>query len=184
MKYFAMIGGERVGPASIEELAKMGLRPDTYVWCKTMDDWKHADEVADICRYYRQYLSTPANAVEQTQDTDPEPAINKSSDKGLPLRFRRIIEESGTLAEAGQQPTPDLSKQPRSFLLEAIALTLLCCPLTGCIAIFFAIQTRKQWNAGKREDAYECARKTKMWLGITFFMGFLIYAFLGHKAGF
>lgn len=178
-----MIGGERIGPASIDELAQRGLRPDTYVWCKTMDDWRHADEVADICRYYRQRLSAPV-ASDAQKDEKPEESLSEASDSKLPARFRSMIEESGTPAEVGHQPSPDLSRKPKSYIIEAIALTLLCSPLTGIIAIFFALRTARLWNAGKREEAYDSVRKTKMWLGITFFMGFLIYAFLGHKAGF
>ncbi len=49
MKYFAVIDKKQIGPCSIEELVEAGLRPDNYVWCKGMDDWEPAKDVADIC---------------------------------------------------------------------------------------------------------------------------------------
>ena len=57
MKYFAMIGGRQYGPMDLDDMPKEGVRPDTYVWCKGMEDWTQASEVPDICRYFRQRLS-------------------------------------------------------------------------------------------------------------------------------
>ena len=57
MKYFAMIGGHRYGPMELDEMVREGVRPGTYVWCKGMEDWVKAEEVPDICRYFRQRLS-------------------------------------------------------------------------------------------------------------------------------
>lgn len=57
MKYFAMIGGVQRGPFDLDRLVEEGVRPDTYVWCKGMDDWTQANEVPDICRFFRQRLA-------------------------------------------------------------------------------------------------------------------------------
>lgn len=46
MRYFAMIDGERRGPFELSQLADAGVRPGTYVWCKGMDDWEKAEDVA------------------------------------------------------------------------------------------------------------------------------------------
>ena len=52
-----MIGGERRGPYELDELSGAGVRPDTYVWCKTMTDWQQARDVAEICRHFRRQLA-------------------------------------------------------------------------------------------------------------------------------
>ncbi len=57
MKYFAMIDGQRTGPWELWQLPEAGVTPDTYVWCKGMTDWRKAEVVADVCRYYRQHLA-------------------------------------------------------------------------------------------------------------------------------
>lgn len=46
--YFAMIGGERVGPFSIEGLIERGLKRDTPVWKNGMSDWMPASSRSDI----------------------------------------------------------------------------------------------------------------------------------------
>ena len=51
-----MIDGRKSGPYTLDELQEAGVTPETYVWCKGMDDWEKAADVADICRYYRQRL--------------------------------------------------------------------------------------------------------------------------------
>lgn len=52
-----MIDGEQKGPMNLEDLAEAGVRPDTYVWCKSLPDWMKASDVPDICRYFRLRLS-------------------------------------------------------------------------------------------------------------------------------
>lgn len=53
-----MIGDEQRGPFEISQLADAGVRPDTYVWCKTMDDWTPASEVPEIRRYFQSRIES------------------------------------------------------------------------------------------------------------------------------
>ena len=52
-----MLGDRQVGPMTLEELADLGIRPDTYIWCKGMPDWERADENGDVCRFFRRRLA-------------------------------------------------------------------------------------------------------------------------------
>ena len=79
MKYFAMIGGRRYGPMDLDGLVREGVRPDTYVWCKGMPDWIKAEEVPDICRYFRQRLS--GTLPSQKAPGPQEPARLKAIDE-------------------------------------------------------------------------------------------------------
>ena len=189
MRYFAMIEGERRGPFELQELAGAGVRPDTYVWCKTMADWQKAREVAEICRYYRRHLAgadLPATAQEHEQSGGSD----SDAFSGVPLQVRRIVEKSGLTPGAPVDDEPDTSVPPRTYLGVAIAITLLCFPITGLIAIYFAVMTRRLWAEGctDRDDAedyrrmaHDYSRQTKMWIGISFFLGMILYAFLGFK---
>ena len=56
-KYYAMINDRRCGPFTLEELSDAGVRPDTYVWSRDLPDWTHADEVADICQFFRKRIA-------------------------------------------------------------------------------------------------------------------------------
>ena len=66
---------------------------------------------------------------------------------------------------------------PRSRLIDAIMVTLLCCPLTGIVAIYFAYKTNELWLKNQRNESYDMARKAKMWIGITIFLGVMLNAF-------
>lgn len=70
MKYFAMIGGVQRGPFPLDRLVEEGVRPDTYVWCKGMDDWVQANEVPDICRFFRQRLAGMHGSQNQSPSAD------------------------------------------------------------------------------------------------------------------
>lgn len=101
MKYFAMIDGRRYGPMELDDLVREGVRPDTYVWCKGMEDWAMADEVPDICRYFRQRLSGTlpsqkyggaheSERLKAMDDDEQERLLNQ-----LPPMARNIVRKSG-----------------------------------------------------------------------------------------
>jgi len=196
MKYYAMIDGRQQGPFELAELHAAGVLPDTYVWCKTMDDWEKAEDVAEICRFYRQrifYLMHP----------DPEPAPTQQVPPGdqyqeFPMRFRNYARQAGAdpFLNISEE---DFSREPRSMIAPALVTLFLCFPITGIVALYYAILSRKAWkdaergNADHNKDLYsneeikeyarkahDYARKAKMWVGITFFFGFIFTAFLSQ----
>ncbi len=179
MKYYAIIDGEQSGPYTLEELVDKGIGPDTYVWSKGMSDWERADEVADICRHYRQRLSrlqhpAPLLPSIQTDPSGPEP---------VPVSLPDPAEHD-----------PDMPP-PHGMLLAAILATLFCFPFTGIIAIYYSVRARNAWqesqrarsdvsaplyNDRERENLQsrmtDAVRYSKMWTGISVFLGFLLYA--------
>lgn len=189
--YFAMVEGERIGPLTLDSLVESGVRPDTYVWAKGMDDWQQAADVADICRYFRQRLFDkmhPAPRLVECPTPKPEP-------EGVPTML-------------GTYPFPmpeddidNMVQPPVSLLAVAILLSLLCFPPTGFVAIYYSVLSRKAWDQtshsesknGKnlytaeerrqyKQQAYDAARKAKMWIGITFFLGLIMYSFFINLA--
>lgn len=185
--YFAMIDGERRGPFALDALAEAGVTPDTYVWSKGMSDWEKARDVADICRYYRQRIFDrmhPAPTLPAQPEPQPEQEQQQVPGYGYP--FPMPPDDADTATEP-----------PMSLLAISIVMTFLCFPPTGFVAIYYAVMSRKAWDhtvmseskSSKdlytpeerekyRRVAYDAARKAKMWAGITFFMGFILYAFL------
>ncbi len=181
MKYFAMIDGEQVGPLQLHDLPAAGVRPDTYVWCKGMTDWRRAREVADISRFYRQRISSimhPAPAPPAATETNT-PAQEAT---GMP-RFDRFLQQSDNPLPQGKLPEPDYNLPPRTMLVESVILTVFCFPLTGFVAIYYAVMTRREWSNGNKKEAHEYSRRAKMWAGITFFLGMMLYALIGRQAG-
>ena len=79
-------------------------------------------------------------------------------------------------------------------------MTLFCFPFTGLVAIYYSYKARSAWQeswrsqqkANKplysdsereelRKQAHDYDRQAKMWIGITFFLSLILYAFVGHK---
>lgn len=204
VRYFAMIGGQQCGPYTLDELPGAGVRPDTYVWCKGMADWEKAEDVADICRYYRMRIfdmmhgglrnesavSGQTGASEKSGGEDPY--------GNVPLRFREFARKSGI--DPGEfndiNPEPDISRPPMPTLMLALATTIFCSPLTGLIAVYYSFKSAKTWNESERNDsskdiytpgerkelklkAYDYSRRAKMWIGISFFVGIIATALVG-----
>lgn len=187
-----MIDGERQGPFELEQLADVGVRPDTYVWCKGMPDWQPAEEVADICRFWRRHITelmypqlaepSPSAHYDENIKNTPE----KKSDEELnPARRRAIGPENDKIIN----PDPSVfeSEPPRTMLM-AVLVTLLCLPPTGFAAIYYSWLSGKRWRESAsqqeperlqtRRDAHDAARLARMWTGITLFLGMIAWSFI------
>lgn len=188
MKYYAVIKDRQFGPYTLEELVDAGIRPDTYVWCKGMDDWVPAEEVADICRCFRQRLSRLQHPV-----TTAPPAA-----------------AGGAMPAAGPSEPPEAAPDPADHnpelppptgLLVAAIFSIFLFPITGALATIHAMDAQKYWNESRRSDAKNSkklytaeeranlrdrmasnVRQCKMWTGITIFIGMMLYAAIFHFA--
>lgn len=179
-----MIEGERRGPYELDELVEAGVGPDTYVWCKGMDDWQKAEDVADICRFFRVRifnLMHPAKISEPEVEPQPEDLQTQ-------------------LSTASLEPVYDTSNPPFPTLFISILMTFFCFPITGLVAVYYSYKSRAAWAEAKagesdkknkmydegereqlRRQAHDYARQARMWIGITFFLSFILYALISHK---
>lgn len=196
-KYFAMIEGRQQGPFTLSELPGAGVTPDTYVWCRGMEDWEQASKVADICRYYRQrlsgslpedrekYLSGPApyeNTLKEKQQDQPAP-VDLLDPQGKP-KLRDIMQEVNRIYEEEMQERANPTRPPRVSLALAIATTLLCFPPTGFVAIYQCTRATGLWKSAaqgeegreQRIAAHDAARLARMWTGITLCLGMISWA--------
>lgn len=189
-KYYAMINDRRCGPFTLEELADAGVRPDTYVWSRDLPDWTHADEVADICQFFRKRIADlkrprPVGLPASAQET---PEVQEETPERIWLHNLPEPEEDPADHDPSQPPPPML-------LPLAIMVTLLCFPPTGIVAIYYAIKARKNWAEACRSDSRSsaqlysdserrdirthmavCVRRSMMWTGISAFLGMIVYA--------
>ena len=46
--YYLFIDNEQRGPFSLEQLAEMGITPETEVWTQGMADWQQAGDVPQL----------------------------------------------------------------------------------------------------------------------------------------
>lgn len=202
MKYFAMINGVRKGPFELSEFPKEGITPETYIWCKGMSDWRQAGDVADVCRFYRNHIfdilhpsdpKIPESTVSAENDSD----LSEDELSSIPLRYRHMVRKSGERPGTPIVEQPDFTSAPMSMMALAIIVTLVCFPPTGLFAIYYSYMSAKTWKESQRSDSksskelysdeerkrlrrlsHDFSRSAKMWTGITFFLGFLLYAFI------
>lgn len=183
MNYYAMIDGEQKGPYDLNQLVEAGLRPSTYIWHKGLQDWIKAEEDPDICRFYRnrlydimhpQPVSTAADGFKVLPDQ------NEKTVNGSRTRFDMYLKETGeqlpTLEEIDARQNTDI--RPVSMVGYAWLVTIVCFLPTGLVALVYAYKSRKAWNHGHSTEAHDYCRMSKMWTGISFFIGLMFYALI------
>ncbi len=183
-----MADGQRRGPYRIDQLVEAGVGPSTYVWCKGMDDWQRADEVAEICRFWRRRLAGIHDADEELKNTDPKMGDDNPSGEDMNPHIGRAT-ILGPEQDSMSNPDPEtLRKQPANGMMLAVLFTLLCFPPTGFVAIFMYWRSAAEWARslnvkgeeaeGMRRAAWDYSRQGRMWTGITFFLGLILWALL------
>lgn len=126
-----MIDGHQYGPMEIEDLAREGVRPDTYVWCKQMEDWERAEDVPDICRYFRQRLSgtlpsqkylgsLDADRLRIADEEEQERLLNQ-----LPPMARNIVRKSGIKLTKENFPEPENVHFPKALPIILYIVSIL-----------------------------------------------------------
>lgn len=192
-----MINGERQGPFTLDQLHSAGVTPDTYVWCKGMADWEKAEDVAEICRFYRQRIFNLMHPSAGSPESAPSAGEEEDPYSEFPLSFRHYVREAGADPTIREEK-PDIARQPTSLIPISLVLMILCCPLTGCVAFYYALRSRQAWKDAHRSSeghkelytdaerqalsrkAHEYARLARMWCGITFFFGFFLAALISQ----
>lgn len=205
MKYFAIINEEQKGPFELSELPAAGVTPDTYVWCRGMSDWQPAGEVADICRYYRNRLFDLMHPQPEYKESDDEREEREQQEfeevlEQVPIKFRHIVRKSGQMPGDPIEQEEDTETPPPPYLLAISIIVTIFCPL-AMVAIYYSFQASRAWQESKRSGskssnklytdeeranyrklAHDYARSAKMWIGISFFLGIIMYAFFAHKS--
>ncbi len=131
MKYFAMVVGVQYAPMERADMVKEGVRPETYVWCKWMDDWMPASEVPDICRYFRQRLSgtLPSQKYFGQQDSVQLTALDEEEQEQLlnrlPPMARGIVRKSGIKLTKENFPDPENTHFPKALPIILYIISLI-----------------------------------------------------------
>ncbi len=155
-----------------------------------MSDWERAEDVPDVCRAMRRALAgldpITGEPVDKTPSEEsgnmPDSASGSKGDTppGM-IGFRSL-------------PEPDVrqnfSVKPQGVsIVAAILATLLCFPITGMIALWFAMKCKAHWKMSEdpkatpqqieqlRRTAHDDARLYRMMIGITFCLGIIMVGF-------
>lgn len=156
-----------------------------------MTDWQKAEDVPEICRAMRRALAgfDPLTG-ELPVKADTQPGFVQSAieeEDELQARAQGLRGFRG-IPEPDRQPNFDIKPQGVS-VIYAILTTILCFPITGLVAIWFAMKCNAHWKmseqtgitpqqaADLRRKAHDDARIYRMMIGITFFLGIMMIGF-------
>lgn len=119
MNYYFASGNEQRGPYSLQELASLGLRPDTLVWCEGMANWQRADSVPELVALIPVADSAPSPAPPEVGTPQPAPPAQTPGLQPLP---------QGTLAYGGYaaQPASQNGMAIASLVLGIVSTLSFC----------------------------------------------------------
>jgi len=155
-KYYYSTGGVKHGPFTLEELKKQPITPDTLIWYEGLPDWRPAKEIPELQSMFSQ---TPPPPPSTPQHSAAQPAMQPSSG----------MHRGNT--------SYNLNKPPKSWLLEAILVTLFCCLPFGIAGIVNASKVESRFYAGDIEGAIRASEEAAKWTKIGFWVGLVVIIF-------
>ena len=143
-QYFYARDAERVGPVGLDELRRAGLRPATLVWYEGLPDWKPAGELPELSDLFAAQAPPP-------MPSSGERAYAPAEVRPAPAPRREVYDHLG-------------GPPPKTYLLESILATVLCCIPLGIVGIVNASKVESRYYAGDVEQARHYSREARKWV--------------------
>ena len=203
-KYWVNIDGIQSGPISRDELANIDFNPEvTYVWHEELDDWQRIDrlsEFADIVAAKQKAAaehsgqsenSESAESSEHSEESEssvtpppvpqppmPQPPMPQPPVPQPPVPQPPELQHAMPQSPMPQPPMPQPPVAPEAEaptnLVWAVIATVMCCQITGVIAIVYGAMTSSANSAGNYEKARRYSDIAQIWVMVSIVLG-LIY---------
>ena len=191
-KYWVNIDGIQSGPISRDELANIDFNPEvTYVWHEELDDWQRIDrlsEFADIVAAKQKAAAEHSGQSENSESAESsehsEESEHSESSVTPPPVPQPPVPQPPELQHAMPQPPlpqPPMPQPPvapeaeaPTNLVWAVIATVMCCQITGVIAIVYGAMTSSANSAGNYEKARRYSDIAQIWVMVSIVLG-LIY---------
>ena len=165
-KYWVNIDGIQSGPISRDELANIDFNPEvTYVWHEELDDWQRIDRLSEFADIVAAKQKAAAEHSEHSESAESAEQSEHS-------------ESSVTPPPVPQPPVPQPPVAPEAEaptnLVWAVIATVMCCQITGVIAIVYGAMTSSANSAGNYEKARRYSDIAQIWVMVSIVLG-LIY---------
>ena len=85
-KYYVMVNGDQQGPFTQQEIINKGFSNDSYIYNKTLGDWKKISEVADFSSFEKKNVIKPQTTPNPLPISDTN-EIKVSENKGMKRGF-------------------------------------------------------------------------------------------------
>ena len=191
-KYWVNIDGIQSGPISRDELANLDFNPEvTYVWHEELDDWQRIDrlsEFADIVAAKQKAAAEHSGQSENSESAESsehsEESEHSESSVTPPPVPQPPVPQPPELQHAMPQPPMPQPPMPQppvapeaeapTNLVWAVIATVMCCQITGVIAIVYGAMTSSANSAGNYEKARRYSDIAQIWVMVSIVLG-LIY---------
>lgn len=146
--------GERLGPMTLEQLVSLHPQPDTPVWRQGLSDWTAACKVEEL----RPLFVAAAPPVPPASASYQAPAS-----RTMPYNYQSAANPQQTM--------------PPTYLAWSIVAMLLCCIVTGVVALVYSTKVSSRYYAGDYEGARKASETTAIWLAVTVVCGLIALPF-------
>lgn len=167
-KYWVNIDGIQSGPISRDELANIDFNPEvTYVWHEELDDWQRIDRLSEF-----------ADIVAAKQKATAEHSGHSGQSESSEHSEHSVTPPPVPQPPVAQPPMPQPPVAPEAEaptnLVWAVIATVMCCQITGVIAIVYGAMTSSANSAGNYEKARRYSDIAQIWVMVSIVLG-LIY---------
>ena len=186
-KYWVNIDGIQSGPISRDELANIDFNPEvTYVWHEELDDWQRIDRLSDFADIVAAKQKAAAEHSGQSENSESaessehseESEHSESSVTPPPVPQPPVPQPPELQHAMPQSPMPQPPVAPEAEaptnLVWAVIATVMCCQITGVIAIVYGAMTSSANSAGNYEKARRYSDIAQIWVMVSIVLG-LIY---------
>lgn len=190
MQYWINQNGVQAGPVTREELEKMAVSADAYVWRSGLDDWvkiTSLPELAGIVSAQSEPVQEPTPVVETpVEESEQELAVEDSVQE--PVEESVEVPVGDPIAEpiqapvqpqqVSQQPVAARPECPPTNLVWAILATVLCCIPLGIVAIIYSNKVTARYYAGDYAGAERASEVSAWWCIGTIVAGLALSPFV------
>lgn len=178
-EYYYADGRERRGPVDLEALRSLGITRDTLVWREGMPDWRPAGELPELSSFFvlpgRGSAPPPIRERPRREAAEPLPASELPGGQ-LPAHLQ------------SRDASPAQAYPPKTYLVESILATILCCLPFGIVGIVYASRVENRFYSGDLPGAEAASRQAEKWTkiaaatGLGLFLIFFALSLLGETS--
>lgn len=171
-KYFIIQNGQQVGPLSVDELKAANINGDTNVWYEGLGDWQKASSISELSSLTGGLIDIP-------------PVLGGNTDVVPPLsNVPNPVATPNYGSNNFNNPNPTQDQlhfggvPPKTWLVESILVTVLCCLPFGIAGIVNASKVESAFYAGDLMGAQRASEQAAKWTKIGFFaslIGIVLY---------
>lgn len=134
-------GQNSFGPVTLEELRMKRITANTLIWTEDLVTWTKAQDLPELRDLFIDNATLQRPILTESPSAQP-----------IPPNF------------SGNTVNPNYSKPPKTYLVESIITTILCCWLFGIPAIIYASRVEKKFYAGDIVGAERDSKNAKKWI--------------------